>query len=114
MKNIILMVFFAFIGIGTKAQEQPSKTTQAKVISNKVVEIACGECKFKMKGHGCDLAVRIDGKPYFVQGKDIDSFGDAHAKTGFCKAISKAKVSGEIVNNQFKASSITLLPSTKK
>jgi hypothetical protein len=27
----------------------------------------------------CELAVRIDGKPYFVDGTSLDSHGDAHA-----------------------------------
>jgi hypothetical protein len=37
-----------------------------------------------MEGHGCELAVRIDGKPYFVDGTSLDSHGDAHANDGFC------------------------------
>jgi hypothetical protein len=36
-----------------------------------------------LKGYACDLAVRIDGKPYFVDGTSIDSHGDAHAEDGF-------------------------------
>jgi hypothetical protein len=43
--------------------------------------------QFAMTGHGCDLAVRIDGKSYFVDGTSIDSHGDAHAKDGFCDAV---------------------------
>lgn len=35
---------------------------------SKIVEVACGQCQFKMKQKkGCDLAVRIDGKSYFVE-----------------------------------------------
>ncbi len=83
-------------------------------IKDKVVDIACGECKFKMKGKSCDLAIKMDGKTYFVDGKTVDDFGDAHAKHGFCNAVSKANVTGEIVNNRFKATTITLLPKAKK
>jgi hypothetical protein len=36
-----------------------------------------------MEGKACDLAVRIDGKAYFVDGTSIDSHGDAHAADGF-------------------------------
>ena len=32
---------------------------------------------------GCDLAIRIDGKSYFVEGTKIDDHGDAHANDGF-------------------------------
>jgi hypothetical protein len=48
-----------------------------------IVEASCGQCQFGMEGHGCELAVRIDGKSYFVDGSSIDSHGDAHAKDGF-------------------------------
>ena len=42
------------------------------------VEVSCGQCKFGMKSGGCDLAVRIDGKSYFVDGAKIDQYGDSH------------------------------------
>jgi polyhydroxybutyrate depolymerase len=74
-----------------------------------VVETACGECQFGLKGNGCDLAVRIDGKSYFVDGTDIDSHGDAHAKDGFCNAIRKADVQGEVLNGRFLVSYFKLL-----
>ena len=93
--------------------EQVVKANTPKAITNKTVEIACGECQFKMKGKSCDLAVRIDGKSYFVDGKTVDDFGDAHAEHGFCNAISKAEVTGEIVNDRFKAKTITLVPIKK-
>ena len=79
-----------------------------------VVETACGECQFKLAGNGCDLAVRIDGKAYFVDGTDIDSHGDAHAKDGFCKAVRKAEVQGGITNNRFKVTYFKLLKDAEK
>ena len=66
-----------------------------------------------MEGKACDLAVRIDGKSYFVDGTDIDQHGDAHAADGFCAAVRKAEVVGEIVDNRFKATYFKLLPDTK-
>lgn len=74
-----------------------------------VVEASCGECQFGLEGKGCDLAVRIDGTPYFVDGTDINSHGDAHADDGFCNAISKAEVQGEVVKGRFKASYFKLV-----
>lgn len=79
-----------------------------------VVEASCGECNFKMPGKGCELAVRIDGKAYFVDGTSIDQHGDAHAADGFCEAIRKAAVQGEIVNNRFKATYFKLLKEEPK
>jgi hypothetical protein len=63
-----------------------------------------------MEGHGCELAVRIEGKSYFVDGSSIDSHGDAHASDGFCTAIRKAEVVGKVVDNKFKVTSFKVLP----
>ena len=94
------------------AQKQSNQIDASKKIQT--VEASCGQCKFDLKGKGCDLAVRIDGKAYFVDGTAIDSHGDAHADDGFCNAIRKAKVQGEIVNNRFKTSYFQLLPEPAK
>ncbi|TCD04607.1 hypothetical protein EZ449_16795 [Pedobacter frigidisoli] len=110
MKNLIFALFFTVFAINTNAQTTPKNAAAAKVITKQTVDIACGECQFKMKGKDCELAVKIDGKPYFVDGKGIDDFGDAHGKHGFCNAVSKAEVTGEIVNSRFKAREIKLLP----
>jgi len=103
MKNIIAAVFM-FLAVLANAQD---KKEQSK---SQIVEAACGQCQFGMKGHGCELAVRIDGKSYFVDGTSLDSQGDAHAKDGFCAMIRKAEVTGKVVNNRFKATSFKLLP----
>lgn len=113
--NMKKLLFTLFIMLGCFiANAQSSKKTTSNTLTKKVVEIACGECKFKMEGKSCDLAVRIDGKSYFVDGKTVDDFGDAHdEKHGFCNVIKKAEVTGEIVNNRFKAKTITLMPDKK-
>lgn len=80
-----------------------------------IIEAACGQCQFKLTGKkGCDLAVRIDSIAYFVDGTDIDSHGDAHAKDGFCNDVRKAEVQGEIINNRFKVTYFKLLKEEKK
>ena len=110
MKKLSLLLLFGAFTFAVKAQNTPIKATK---IEKKQVEIACGECMFKMEGKGCDLAVKIDGKPYFVDGRKIDDFGDAHADDGFCNAIRKATVTGEIVDGRFKAKSIQLAETKK-
>jgi hypothetical protein len=79
--------------------------------AHQVVEIACGQCQFSLDSQaGCDLAVRIGDEAYFVDGFDIDAFGDAHdAHTGFCEVIRKAEVSGVVEKDRFKASKIKLV-----
>ena len=67
-----------------------------------------------MKGDGCDLAVRIDGNAYYVDGSSIDDHGDAHGDDGLCNCIRKAKVSGEIVDGRFVATSVEVIKSEPK
>lgn len=111
MKSLILALLLTTFSFAANAQTKQQKPT---TLTNKVVEIACGECQFKLKGKSCDLAVRIDGKAYFVDGKNIDDFGDAHdEKHGFCNVVSKAEVTGKIVKNRFKATDIKLLTDKK-
>lgn len=86
-----------------------------KEIKDQIVEASCGQCQFKMNDKkGCDLAVRIEGKSYFVEGTSIDKHGDAHAQDGFCSTIRKAKVSGIISDKTFIATSFVVIPSKKK
>jgi hypothetical protein len=58
---------------------------------------------------GCDLAVRIKGKAYFVDGAHLDDHGDAHATRGMCNAVRRAAVTGEVVDNRYQATSFRLL-----
>ena len=110
MKAIITILFATIFSTAAMAQAKnpnihkadPSKPVQ-------VVEAACGECQYKMKGQSCDLAVRIDGKEYFVDGTSIDDHGDAHAQEGFCNAVRKAEVQGEIKDNRFVATYFKLV-----
>jgi hypothetical protein len=102
MKNIFFAVTLFFAAAASAQQiEKPT-----------VVDASCGQCKFGMAGKGCALAV-IDGKPYFVDGTALDQHGDAHAEDGFCNAVRKAEVTGEVVDNRFKAKTFALLPEPK-
>lgn len=76
---------------------------------SRLIEAACGECQFGMQGDSCDLAVLIGGVAYFVDGTSIDDHGDAHAADGFCNAVRRARVTGEIVNGRFAAESFQLV-----
>lgn len=114
MKQLLVTVGCLFC-LSLSAQEQThalGKQDPKKEILT--VEAACGQCQLGLPGKRCDLAVRIHGKAYFVDGIPIDSLGDAHAKDGFCNAIRKAKVQGQVVNNRFKASYFALEPEKKK
>lgn len=101
MKKLFL-IFFTFTLFSISAQEKPKQ---------QIVEASCGQCLFGMKYKtGCDLAVRINGKCYFVDGTKLDDHGDAHAEDGFCSTIRKAVVEGEIKNEKFVVTYFKLLP----
>jgi len=110
--SFVVCLLFISSAFGQKGDPKVSTPDPNKKIQ--IVETACGECQFKLSGKGCDLAVRIDGKSYFVDGTEIDSHGDAHAKDGFCNAVRKAEVQGEIVNDRFKVTYYKLIKSPEK
>lgn len=112
MKKLLLLASLA-LSTSLFAQEKKQGTPD-KTKSIQTVEAACGQCKLGLPGKTCDLAVRINGKAYFVEGIHIDSLGDAHAKDGFCNAIRKAHVQGEVVKDKFKASYFVLVPEIEK
>lgn len=99
MKKIVLICIIFLV---TSCSNNPKK---------QLVELSCGQCQFGMKSQkGCDLAVRIDNKAYFVGGANIDDFGDAHDKeTGFCETVRKAEVVGKLTNDRFEITSVKLL-----
>lgn len=110
MKTIFLSSLFLILSFGGFAQV--SKNGAAKPDANKkvvLVEASCGECNFGMQGKSCELAIRMNGKVYFVDGATIQDFGSPHDKGGFCVAVRKAEVQGEVVNGRFKASYFKLL-----
>jgi hypothetical protein len=84
------------------------KTTRNKSKSQ-IVEASCGQCQFGMEGHGCELAVRIDGKPYFVDGTSLDSHGCLMPMMAFV-LLSEGIRYWRNKNNRFLVSQFKLLP----
>ena len=107
MKKLFTFLFVMF-SVVILAQD---KNESSKI---QIVEASCGQCQFGMEGKSCDLAVRIDGKSYFVEGTNIDAHGDAHANDGFCASIRKAAVNGTIKDNKFVVTYFKLQPITKQ
>jgi len=92
---------------------QVASTTSKEPDPNKkllTVEASCGLCNFGLPAEDCELAVRIDGKAYDVEGVSVLEYGHPHHKGGFCVAVRKAEVQGEVVNGIFKATYFKLLP----
>lgn len=103
MKKIIIVLLTFLAPFVVSAQ----KKSKAKSYDGKA-EISCGQCQFKMKGKGCDLAVKIDDKTYWVDGATMADYGDAHAEDGFCNVKKTAHVKGTIKNDRFVASKIKI------
>ena len=112
MKKIIVVISMALFAIGC-GEQQTSGTGEVASLNDQVVEASCGQCLFGMGEGGCDLAVRIDGKGYFVDGTGIDDHGDSHGKDGFCSVIRRAKVTGKVENDRFMVKDFELLPLDK-
>ncbi len=110
MQKIVIISVLLLAGSICFGQTKPAADTSKR----KVVEASCGECQFKLPGKGCHLAVRFDGKAYFVDGTSIDDHGDAHGEDGFCEAIRHAEVEGKLENNRFKVTYFKLLPVKKE
>ena len=115
MKSIFILLPLNLFFLASSAQTKQPNTMQ--VDSTKkilVVKTACGQCKLGLPGKSCDLAVRINGKSYFVDGTDIDSHGDAHAEDGFCNSVRKAEVQGEIIDDRYKVTYFKLVKNKPK
>ncbi len=110
MKNLLFTTALSLMATFCFAQEPTAKPVALK---NQIVEASCGTCNFGLKGTACELAVKIDGTSYFVDGTTIKDHGDSHAKDGFCNAIRKAKVSGSVVNGRFKSKSFVVQKAEK-
>ena len=110
MYKFLIILLFVFIGCSTKTINNTEPHERKDISIHQVVEAACGKCKFGMTEKlSCDLAVRIDGKTYFVDGTNIHEHGDAHADDGFCVVIRSANVKGKIIDDRFKSESFYLI-----
>jgi hypothetical protein len=113
MKSLFLFSILGCFALDAVAQDK-TKPVSMSARDTFVVDASCGQCKFGLTGNDCTLAVRIKGKAYFVDGTSIDDHGDAHAGNGFCNAVRKAEVKGEVVGDRFKVSYFKLLPEVIK
>ena len=110
LMTILGLVLFSFSSIAQNNID-PADADATKM---EVLEVSCGQCNYGMNdAKGCDLAVKIDGKAYWVDGKTIHDLGDHHAAGGLCTTTRKAEVIGAVNDGRFKASYMKLLPQEK-
>lgn len=108
---VVATVLFTTFGYSQVARTGLKNPDSAKKLLT--VDATCGECNFGMEGDGCDLAVKIGDSTYYVDGVSTMEYGHPHNKGGFCVAMRKAEVQGEIVNGRFHATYFKLLKEEK-
>ena len=81
-----------------------------RVVTNEVVDVACGTCIYKMpEGRGCYWAITLDGQHYAMAGVEPADH-DPHGPDGMCNMGRKARITGELRGQNFIASAFELLP----
>lgn len=114
MKNIFLIVTTVFLtSFGYSQVARTGAKTPDPTKKLLTVDATCGECNFGMEGNACDLAVKIGDSTYYVDGVSTMEYGHPHNKGGFCVAVRKAEVQGEVVNGRFHATYFKLLKEEK-
>ena len=112
-RHMFQAAFLAAIIPGLSGCDRPGSSPPVNPTSTRTVEAGCGQCLFGLPGGGCTLAVRFEGKAYYVTGSSIDDHGDAHAADGLCNAIRPAEATGEVTNDLFVADRIALIPAPR-
>ena len=113
MRILPLLFVLGFGATAGVAQAQTAPAATVAPADTLLLDTGCGQCRLGLPGKGCDLAVRFEGRAYFVAGTSIDAHGDAHARDGFCNAIRQARVRGAVVDNKFKVSYFQLVPKAR-
>ena len=90
------------------AENGSPQTTPSITLTDRVVEVGCGQCMFGLDRPGCETAIRVDGVAYLASGMNIPDAED-HA-TRMCETIQQARVSGTTAGPEFVATSFVLLP----
>ena len=116
IKNLLIGMLATVLFFACTESNAPNNEPEGEItfeIIEQEVEAACGQCKLGLEGSGCDLAVRIDGGVFFVDGTKIDDHGDVHAEDGLCTAIRRAQLSGQVDNGRFVVKSFERLAGEK-
>ena len=108
MRAVFRIAMLCLLAVASGCQPQARREEAPMSAKFENVELSCGQCQLGLEGEGCDLAVRIDGQAYFVDGSGIDDHGDAHAADGLCNAILSADIVGRVEGGRFLASAIEL------
>ncbi len=108
---VILVASMLLIACGTSSDEGPA--SDAQELLARTAEAGCAMCIYEMEGaESCALAVKVDGRPYYVTGSTIFDHGDPHAADGLCKTGREAVIDGKIEGGRVVATKIEIKPTT--
>jgi len=115
MKSLLFIIGLCASALVSGCGPKPAAVAAIKLDAPTTVEASCGQCQLGLKGKkGCDLAIRHEGTSYFVDGfKITDLEKDNHAADGMCSVVRKARVTGQIADGRFAATTFELLPMEK-
>ena len=115
MKSFLFSIGLCVSALVSGCGEKPAAMVAIKLDAPTTVEASCGQCQLGLKGKkGCDLAIRYEGTSYFVDGfKITDLEKDNHAADGMCSVVRQAKVTGQIADGRFAATTFELVPVEK-
>lgn len=106
MKKLILIILILLTSVAFAQKKEKTYKLLA----------ACGTCNWSMASEtGCELAVQIAGKNYWVDGSKLQDHGDEHdPESGMCRNVRKAEVVGRIEDGRMKATSFVLIDNKQK
>ena len=114
MRLSYILLFTVLFSENASAQE--SKLTKKPDPRKPLIEVeaGCGMCKFGLKDKDCLLTIRKNDKVLHVKGTDIDDHGDAHGDDGFCNAIRRATIQGQVKGDTIMVTYFQLIPKSAK
>lgn len=113
MSKFLLLIVVAsaslvFVSCGEKKAPAPAfpPAVVAAAAGARELEAGCAGCVYHMDGaEGCQLAVLVDGKHYYVSGVDMPGH-----ESGLCDGPQRALVLGKVDGDRFVATAFAMKP----
>lgn len=110
-KRLVAVLLAALLLPACQDSSSAEGSAEGTELVGQSVEAGCSMCLFGMDGaKACELAVKVDDKPYVVTGSTIFDHGDPHAEDGLCMTTRTAVVDGKIADGKLVATKVELEP----
>ena len=108
MSRFLLSITVASISLATFScsEKHAAAPVPATVAGAREFEAGCAACVYHMEGaQGCQLAVLVDGKHYYVSGVDMPGH-----ESGLCDGPQRTLLVGKVEGDRFVATSLAMKP----